>query len=72
MEKIIREALVPWKTYWKHGEQFQSSEADPKHAQKMAEDEGPPKVMMDILQKITKKMGWRRLIQSQQTTTTST
>jgi geranylgeranyl transferase type-1 subunit beta len=52
MEKAIKEAVVPWKPYWKHGEQFVSLESDPKHAQNMAEDEGPPKFMMDILQKI--------------------
>jgi len=57
IENTIKEAVVPWKTYWKHGEQFQSSEADPKHAQTMAEDEGPPKAMMDILQKIHEQHG---------------
>jgi geranylgeranyl transferase type-1 subunit beta len=57
MEKVIKEALIPWKTYWKHGEQFQSSEADPKHPQIIAEDEGPPEVMMDILKKINDQNG---------------
>ncbi len=62
MEKAIKEVVVPWKTYWKHGEQFASSEADPTHAQNMAEDEGPPKVMMDILQKIKEQNGLEMLV----------
>jgi geranylgeranyl transferase type-1 subunit beta len=57
IEKAIKEAVVPWKTYWKHGEPFESPEADPEHTQKMAEDEGPPKFMMDILQKIGGQSG---------------
>lgn len=72
MEKTIKEAVVPWKTYWKHGEQFESSEADPKHAQKMAEDEGPPKFMMDILQKIGEQNGLERVDPKPTATTAST
>jgi geranylgeranyl transferase type-1 subunit beta len=72
MEKTIKEAVVPWKTYWKHGEQFESLETDPKHAEKMAEDEGPPKSMIDILQKIGKKNGLLKIDPKPATTTAGT
>jgi geranylgeranyl transferase type-1 subunit beta len=72
MEKAIKEAAVPWKTYWKHGEPFQSSEADPEHAENMAKDEGPPKFIMDILQKIGKQNGLEKVDPKPAATITST
>jgi hypothetical protein len=52
IQEAIKKVLIPWKTFWKHGWPFAVSEANPKYAEKVAEDEGPPKFMMDILEKI--------------------
>lgn len=49
-EKITAQrkaALVPSRTYWKHGYGFPVREDDPNFEQIMAESEDPPKVIVD-------------------------
>lgn len=46
MEETMKEMLIPWRTYWKHGLPFATMEGSPRHAQKLAEDESYP-ISMD-------------------------
>lgn len=55
MEETIKEILVPWKTYWKHEMPFFVRETHPDCEQIIAEDEGPPKYLVDILQRMNEQ-----------------
>ena len=54
LEESIKEVTIPVKTYWKYGYPFMSLETDPRHAQRMEEDEGPPQYL-DRLQGMAKQ-----------------
>ncbi|KAM3065920.1 geranylgeranyl transferase type-1 subunit beta [Clarireedia jacksonii] len=50
MEELRRAALVPSKTYWKHGYSFLVREDSPEFGSKTAADEGPPKSLVDAFE----------------------
>ncbi|PQE03438.1 hypothetical protein CJF30_00005427 [Rutstroemia sp. NJR-2017a BBW] len=50
LEELRRAALVPSKTYWKHGYSFLVREDSPEFGSKMAAGESPPKSLLDAFE----------------------